>query len=302
MRKGSSLFYLVLLLSLLASSAAAQKLVYPPSDPAKDIAAALAAAKSDHKNVLIDFGADWCPDCRVLGALFEDAQVAPFVEENFHVIHVDVGRRDKNAEVVAKYGATSGDWIPAVVVIDADGKTVGLTNDEVRLTRRDTPATLLPVLRQWAPKKLLAPVASFIENGVRVTLSLESDAAGMAWLSATFAPTADDVHLYSKDLPRDGVAGLGRPTRVDADQSSSVQLAGPGVANRRVENDVIAQLNVSVPTYPPGPVTLRFPVKRNGRGPAVFRVSYMGCGTRGCLAPVTDRTMTLTLATAARER
>lgn len=299
MRTVRPLLPLLFSLLILTLHAGAQKLVYPPSDPAKDIAAALLAAKADGKNVLIDFGADWCPDCRVLGALFEDPAAAPFIDANFHVIHVDVGRRDKNADVVEKYGATSGDWIPAVVVIDANGRNVGLTTDQVRLTRRDTPATLLTVLQRWAPKKATSSVASFTENGVRVTLMFEGDGA---WLRATFAPTDSTAHLYSKDLPKGGVEGLGRPIRIDADQSSSVQLGEP-TADRTVQTDFIAALHVSVPIYPAGPVTLRFPVKRHGRGPAVFRVSYMACGERGCLAPVTNRVLTVALpATPARER
>src|SRR6187397_1421987 len=76
--------------------APAPALVYPPSDSAADIAAALRAAKQDGKHVLLDFGADWCPDCRVLGKLFEDPTVAPVAEASFHVVHIDVGRRDKN--------------------------------------------------------------------------------------------------------------------------------------------------------------------------------------------------------------
>jgi hypothetical protein len=174
-----------------------------------------------------------------------------------------------------------------------------LTTDEVRLTRRDTPATLLSVLQRWAPKKSPAPSASLTENGVRVTLVLEGDGD---WLRATFAPTDNASHLYSKDLPAGGVDGLGRPIRVDADQSSAVQLGEP-TADRAVQNDFIAALNVSVPIYPAGPVTLRFPAKRRGRGPAVFRVSYMACGERGCLAPVTNRVLTVALpAKPARER
>jgi thiol-disulfide isomerase/thioredoxin len=288
-----------LALLLLVPPTLAQKLIYPPSDPARDIAAALAAAKADNKNVLLDFGADWCPDCRVLGALFEDAAVAPYIDANFHVVHIDIGRRDKNADVVAKYGATSGDWIPAVVVIDAGGKTVGLTTDEIRLTRRDTPETLLPVLRRWAPKKSSAQ--SFFANGVGVTLTLEENAGPSAWLTAVFSPADDEVHLYSKDLPRNGIDGLGRPTRVEADASSSVRITGAGVADRPVQQDVIPALNLSVPVYPAGPVTLRFPVKRFARGPAVFRISYMGCGRRGCLAPVVGRRLVLPL-TAGRGR
>ena len=72
---------------------------YPASDATHDIEAALAAAARDGKYVLLDFGADWCPDCRVLGGLFEDPIVAPFVRRSFHVVRVDVGRRDKNADL-----------------------------------------------------------------------------------------------------------------------------------------------------------------------------------------------------------
>jgi len=132
-----------------------------------------------------------------------------------------------------------------------------------------------------------------------VTIALED---GGATLAATFAPTDNTAHLYSKDLPRNGVDGLGRPIRVEAEQTSSIQLGEP-TADRPVQNDFIAALNVNVPVYPAGPVTLRFPARRSGRGPAVFRVSYMACGERGCLAPVTGRVLTVALpARPARER
>ena len=55
------------------------RLLYPPSDAAADIRAALARAKADGKHLLLDFGADWCPDCRVLGSLMESEPVAPFL-------------------------------------------------------------------------------------------------------------------------------------------------------------------------------------------------------------------------------
>ena len=156
--------------TLMAQSAPA--LVYPPSDPARDIAAALAAAAKDGKHVLLDFGADWCPDCRVLGAVFEDPAVAPFAAANFHIVHIDVGRRDKNGDVAVKYQATSEEWIPAVVVLDPGGKTVALTDGNVRLTRRTTPEQLLALLKEWAPKKLWVELSSFTERGVGVKLTL----------------------------------------------------------------------------------------------------------------------------------
>jgi thiol-disulfide isomerase/thioredoxin len=275
-----------------APAQSAQPLVYPPNDPARDIAGALSKARTDGKHVLLDFGADWCPDCRVLGALFETEVVRPFAEANFHVVHIDVGRRDKNADLVEKYSATSGEWIPAVVVLDPAGKTVARTDDVVRLTRRHTPEEVLALLKQWAPKKTWLALSSFTQHGIRVDLALEKDSSGQAWLAGTFSPTEADTHLYGKDLPATGLDGLGRPTRLSVSSVSGLAAAGALIANRPVEDDRIDLLKQTFPVYPAGPVTLRFPVTVPARGAttrAELSVTYMGCGPKGCMPPVVDR-------------
>lgn len=274
-----------------------QRLWYPPNDPAKDIADALATAAKDGRHVLIDFGADWCPDCRVLGALFETDLVRPFAEENFHIVRVDVGRRDKNGDLVEKYGATSGEWIPAVVVIDPSGRTVAKTDTEVRITRRDTPEQLLARLRQWAPKKSIARLSSFAEHGVAVDVALERDSLGQTYLAGTFVPQTPNTHLYSTDLPADGLDGIGRPTRLSIASSERLTATGPIVANRPVLADRIELLDTTLPIYPNGPVTLRIPVRLTNAGgtrSATIVVSYMACSDKGCLPP-TERTLTVTL-------
>jgi len=271
-------------------------LLYPASDSAADIDKALAAAAKDGKHVLLDFGADWCPDCRVLGALFEDPVVASFAAENFHIVRIDVGRRDKNMDLIAKYQATAGEWIPAVVVIDKSGKTVGLTDTSVRLTRRTTPQELLAVLRQWAPKKQPVELASFTERGVHVRLAFEWDVAGGLWLFGTFTPTDADTHLYAKDLPAEGVNGMGRPTRLDVPPGSGFELRGALVADRAAHDDQLPELKTTLSVYPPGAVTLRLPVAvpaaRAGK-PALVSVTYMACGPNGCKPPVIDKRITV---------
>ncbi len=227
-----------------------QTLLYPPSDPAKDIAAALHQARADQHAVLIDFGADWCPDCRVLATLFEDPTVAPFLAANFHVVHVDIGRRDKNGDIVAKYGASSGDWIPAIVVLAADGTVVARTTDEVRLTRRTTPAELLARLQQWAPKQRWLDLASSTERGVEVSIALERDSAGHVWLAARFAPTLADTHLYASALPENGIDGIGRPTRLAIVASPGLTPLGETSADRPVELDRLDALGAALPIYP----------------------------------------------------
>jgi thiol:disulfide interchange protein len=66
------------------------------TDPSTGIREAVALAATDHKNVLIDFGADWCPDCQVLATLYESPQVRPTLDSDYHLVAVDVGQFDKN--------------------------------------------------------------------------------------------------------------------------------------------------------------------------------------------------------------
>jgi thiol-disulfide isomerase/thioredoxin len=61
------------------------------ADARKDIAEALSAAGKDGKPVLLDFGAEWCLDCRVLWKALEDPAVAKFVKDNFHLVDVETG-------------------------------------------------------------------------------------------------------------------------------------------------------------------------------------------------------------------
>ena len=93
----------------------------------KDIATALERAKADGKLVLLDFGANWCPDCIALSRLFETATVKPFFTENFHLVKINLGRKDQNQDLCAKYDAPVSKGIPAVVVLDAGGSVLAAT-------------------------------------------------------------------------------------------------------------------------------------------------------------------------------
>lgn len=104
---------------------------FPPSDPQKDIAAALAGAERDGKLVLLDFGADWCVDCNVLERLFRDPSVAPFLAAHFHLVRIDLGKypngpeQARNVDVAANYGIDPiKTGIPALVPLDPRGLVV----------------------------------------------------------------------------------------------------------------------------------------------------------------------------------
>ena len=97
-------------------------LPYPYDEKANANAAldrALARAKAANKRVLIDLGGNWCGDCRILAATLELPEMKAFVNRNFEMISVDVGRFDKNLQVPARYGITTRlEGVPAILVID----------------------------------------------------------------------------------------------------------------------------------------------------------------------------------------
>ncbi|HSD83087.1 MAG TPA: thioredoxin family protein [Anaerolineae bacterium] len=124
------------------------------ADPAPDIAAALKQAKAGNKLVLLDFGANWCPDCLVLAKHFENAQVKPFLDKHFIVVKIDVGQWDKNLDIAERYGNPIKQGIPAVVVLNADGKQLASTADGSLASASTTqPQDILAYLKQWAEAK-----------------------------------------------------------------------------------------------------------------------------------------------------
>lgn len=121
-------------------------------DAKQDIRKALAAAAADKRNVLIDFGADWCTDCRVLAKLGQTPAVAPLLGEHYHVVSVDVGEFDKNLGVAESYDLNlNRSGIPALVVLTPAGKVRFVSNDgSFEDARHMTAGEVAAFLRQWA--------------------------------------------------------------------------------------------------------------------------------------------------------
>lgn len=121
------------------------------ADVPRDLAAALNTAKRDGRLVLLDFGANWCPDCRALGALFNDPKVKPFLDAHYILVPIDVGRWNKNMDLSKQYGEPTKAGIPAVVILGGDGRQHTSTGDGALANARTaTPEQVLALLRLWA--------------------------------------------------------------------------------------------------------------------------------------------------------
>lgn len=134
-----------------APAAASRPEGYDPArDAAADIAAASAASAKDGRPVLIDFGADWCPDCVVLGHTFTRPATAALLAK-YHVVKVDVGQFDHNLELTARYVNLNSSGIPALAVVDPKGRTEVATNQgQFSNARTMSEAQVDAFLKRWA--------------------------------------------------------------------------------------------------------------------------------------------------------
>ena len=124
------------------------------ADGQKQIAEALAKAKPEHKQILLQFGANWCGWCHKLHRLFEsDPKIAAKLKENYIVVLVDVDK-NHNAEVVKQYGNPTKLGLPVIVVLDSEGKQL-TTQDTGKLEEGDhhSPEKVLEFLNQWSATK-----------------------------------------------------------------------------------------------------------------------------------------------------
>jgi len=112
---------LVLGAQLALPSHAAQAPYDEQADAASDLRHALAAARRDHKQVLVVFGANWCPDCRALDQALHGSS-RKLINERFDVVKIDVGNFDKHLDLANRYDNPIKMGIPAVVVLDAQNR------------------------------------------------------------------------------------------------------------------------------------------------------------------------------------
>jgi thiol:disulfide interchange protein len=115
-----------------AAPAARQPVTPPPTvnkhlysaeaNPKADIAAALKQASLEHKRVILAFGGDWCGDCQVLDIYLHQSPNLELLNKNYLLVHVDIGHFDKNLDITEKYNVPLKKGVPALAVIDADGK------------------------------------------------------------------------------------------------------------------------------------------------------------------------------------
>lgn len=123
------------------------------ADAKVEIKEAVAEAKKDHRRVILVFGANWCYDCHVLDQAFHQTDVALLLAKNFQVVHVDIGEDGKkNNDVAAECQVPLAKGIPALAILDPDGKLLyAQKNGEWESARSLDPDDVIAFLDKWKP-------------------------------------------------------------------------------------------------------------------------------------------------------
>lgn len=132
---------------------ASNKNIYPdPSSAHEDLQAALTKASHEHKRVILDFGGNWCGDCRVLDIYFNQAPNADLLTKYFVKVDVNVGKYDANQDIAKKFGVPLERGVPALVVLDPSGKVLySQRNGEFESMRHLQPSDVTAFLQRWKP-------------------------------------------------------------------------------------------------------------------------------------------------------
>jgi thiol:disulfide interchange protein len=122
------------------------------------LTAALQKASAEHRRVLLDFGANWCPWCRKLHSILEDdPKASKLINENYIVVMIDVnidGRKNRNPNLNRKYGDPGNKGVPLLVVVDGEGRQLASkTAPQLGNGEAFVPTKIESFLADWAPQR-----------------------------------------------------------------------------------------------------------------------------------------------------
>jgi thiol:disulfide interchange protein len=127
------------------------KAIYPAPEVAKaQIKAALKKAAAVHKRIILDFGGNWCGDCKTLDKLFHSEPNETLLKDNFILVDVNIGMFDKNTDIAEKFGVPLKKGVPALAVLDTNGHVLfSQKQGEFEAMSRMDPSSVTEFLNHW---------------------------------------------------------------------------------------------------------------------------------------------------------
>jgi thioredoxin 1 len=140
-------------LLLAATTVHAAEALYPEVARAPaDVESALKEAARTHRRVLVDFGGNWCGDCKVLDINLRKPENRAVLDRHFVMVHVNVGDKGitDNFPMAERYGIPLKKGVPALAVLEPDGRVVyAQKNGEFESMRSMDPKSVNDFLVKW---------------------------------------------------------------------------------------------------------------------------------------------------------
>ncbi len=156
MRRAAHLMLLAMTALVACADVRAQQpdIYPPPEQAAADLATALKQAAAEHRRIILDFGGNWCPDCHVLDTYFHDATNKPILDANYILVHINIGREDRNLDIADRYQIPLKKGVPALAVLNSKGELLySQKGGEFEAMRRMDSSAVTQFLVQWKPGK-----------------------------------------------------------------------------------------------------------------------------------------------------
>ena len=102
-----------------------------------DIERFLDSSINKSKQPIIIFGGNWCPDCRILEGTLQLPTIKKYMIEHYEIMHVDVGRYDKNMNLISYFKIRKEEGVPRVLVFDNKKNILNMESTKEWTTARD---------------------------------------------------------------------------------------------------------------------------------------------------------------------
>ena len=105
--------------------------------------------ESDKQPIVI-FGANWCPDARLLQGVIQLPTVKKFLEKNANILNIDVGNYEMNTELFSFFDKNIQEGIPRIFIMDTKGEVLNLhVNDTMRKARELSTQDIFNYLQEF---------------------------------------------------------------------------------------------------------------------------------------------------------
>jgi len=120
-----------------------ESLIFPHPEPYSgmlitdaDLKKFINLSVEQNKQSIIIFGANWCPDAKLLEAVMQLKLIKKYLDRHSNILHIDVGDYEINTELFNVFDKNIRDGIPRIFIMDRKGRNINLQdNDTMRKAR-----------------------------------------------------------------------------------------------------------------------------------------------------------------------